>query len=211
MLLITVVGVGLALDLVSKSWAFDHVAAEPVILNYEDIMSGGNPIPYHDGVRVLSPDLLDFRLVLNRGAVFGIGQGRRLAFVAFTMIAIAIAVSVFGWWTRARSVIAHVAIGLILAGGIGNLYDRLAIGAVRDFLHMFPRRDLPLGLSWPRGDTGIFPWVFNVADAELLVGMGMLLVFVHLSDRIARQQALVAKDDVITDSPSASEERPEEE
>lgn len=184
--LLLVVVVGLVLDLWTKQWAFDEVAGTPVQLVYSDIIDGANPIPWHDGMKVVSPDLLDFRLVLNRGAVFGIGQGRRVAFVLFTGIAIVVAVVVFGWWTRARAHLAHVAIGLILAGGLGNLYDRLAIGAVRDFLHLFPRRDLPFGISWPGGTTEIFPWIFNLADVELLVGMALLLIHAQLMDRKAR-------------------------
>ena len=92
-------------------------------------------------------------------------------------------VAVFGWWTQARSHLAHVAIGLILAGGLGNLYDRVVIGAVRDFLHMMPRWELPLGLAWPGGTTEVFPWVFNVADVLLLLGMTLLLIHVHFVDR----------------------------
>ena len=110
-----------------------------------------------------------------------------MAFVVFTMLAIGVALAVFGWWTRAKSSLAHVGIALILAGGIGNLYDRVSVGAVRDFLHMLPRRELPLGLSWPGGSTEIFPWVFNVADVELLAGMTLLLIHAHLVDRRQRR------------------------
>jgi len=205
-----VVCVGLAADLISKDWAFRTVAANPVILDYEDVVSGKGQIPFHDGVRALSPNLLDFRLVLNRGAVFGIGQGQRLAFVVFTLVAIGVALSVFGWWTRSKAILAHVAIGLILAGGLGNLYDRLMIGAVRDFLNMLPRRDLPFGISWPQGDTSVFPWVFNVADVELLVGMSLLLIYVHLSDRKARLALKESEEKPVTESNQASEGHPGE-
>ena len=159
------------------------MAGEPVQLEYDEIVAGAFTIPWHEGQRVLPSDLLDFHLVLNRGAVFGIGQGRRAIFVGFTLIAVGVAVAVFGWWTQARSHLAHVAIGLILAGGLGNLYDRVVIGAVRDFLHMMPRWELPLGLAWPGGTTEVFPWVFNVADVLLLLGMTLLLIHVHFVDR----------------------------
>ena len=210
LILIVVVSLGLAADLISKEWAFRTVTSEPMVLDYEDVVSGNAQIPFHDGVRVLSPNLLDFRLVLNRGAVFGIGQGQRLAFVAFTLVAIGVAVSVFGWWTRSRALLAHLAIGLILAGGLGNLYDRLMIGAVRDFLNMLPRRDLPFGISWPQGDTSVFPWVFNVADVELLIGMSLLLIYVHLSDRKARLALKASEEKSIKGSNQASEGHPEE-
>ena len=181
--LLLVLVTGLWLDLASKSWSFAVVAGEPVQLEYDEIVAGAFTIPWHEGQRVLPSDLLDFHLVLNRGAVFGIGQGRRAIFVGFTLIAVGVAVAVFGWWTQARSHLAHVAIGLILAGGLGNLYDRVVIGAVRDFLHMMPRWELPLGLAWPGGTTEVFPWVFNVADVLLLLGMTLLLIHVHFVDR----------------------------
>ena len=53
-----------------------------------------------------------------------------------------------------------VALGLILGGTIGNLYDRLVFGGVRDFLYFYK-------IEWP---------VFNVADCCLVVGAGVLLV-----------------------------------
>jgi signal peptidase II len=167
---------GLALDLATKSWAFRTVAGQPVELPYDEI--AGNPsyrLPWHQGVQALPADLLDFRLVLNHGAVFGMGQQRRPVFIAFTAIAVVSAVGVFGWWTTSRATWAHVGIALVLAGGLGNLHDRLVFGAVRDFLHMTPRWQLPFGLRWPGGSGELFPWVFNVADVLLLAGMALLL------------------------------------
>jgi signal peptidase II len=208
-LLVTVLVLGLVLDLASKDWAFRTVAGDPVELSYEPVVEGSFTIPWHPGVQAIAPDLLDFRLVLNRGAVFGIGQGRRFAFVAFTMIAIGVAIAVFGWWTRSRSWIAHLAIGLILAGGLGNLYDRVAVGAVRDFLHMLPRRELPMGISWPGGSTEVFPWVFNIADVELLAGMALLLIHVQLADRRERLLSTTTPDSDPAESKPADAARSE--
>jgi lipoprotein signal peptidase len=53
-----------------------------------------------------------------------------------------------------------VALGLILGGTVGNLFDRLVFGGVRDFLYFYK-------IDWP---------VFNVADCCLVVGAGILLV-----------------------------------
>jgi signal peptidase II len=84
---------------------------------------------------------------------------------------------------------AHVAIGLILAGGIGNLYDRFFYGAVRDFLHMLPGWSLPSGWKWPGNSTSdVFPWVFNVADVMLLVGMALYIVVSFREDRRVRRE-----------------------
>jgi signal peptidase II len=138
---------------------------------------------------VVGPDLLDLRLVLNHGAVFGIGQGRGPVFIGFTVLAVATSLWVFGRHTGARSHLSHVGLALVLAGGLGNMVDRVSVGAVRDFLHLFPRRELPFGLHWPGGSNEWFPWVFNVADMELIAGMVLLMVAIQLSERRARAAA----------------------
>lgn len=184
--LLATFAIALALDLWTKDWAFRTVADRPVTLRYEDV--AGNPsysLPWHAGVRAVPPDLLDFRLVLNHGAVFGIGQGRGALFIAFTVLAVGTALWVFGRHTSSRSHMSHVGLALVLAGGIGNMVDRVSVGAVRDFMHLFPRRELPFGLHWPGGSDEWFPWVFNVADMELIAGMCLLMLAVHLSDRRA--------------------------
>ena len=176
--------VALVADLWSKSAAFECVASSPIVLAPREVVADPSfRIPWHGGVQALSPDLLDFHLVINHGAVFGIGQNARGLFVGFTVIAVAVGVFIFGWWTRARSVWAHIAIGLILAGGLGNLYDRLTFGAVRDFLFIFPRRHLPFDLHWPGGSSELFPWVFNIADVLLLAGMALLIFHSRKEDQ----------------------------
>lgn len=130
-------------------------------------------------------DLLDFRLVLNSGAVFGIGAHQRWFFVTFSAVAIAVAVWIFGWRTNVRDHLLHIGIALILAGAIGNLWDRLMFGRVRDFLHMLPGWKLPFGLAWPGGNAEMWPWIFNVADVMLLAGMAVVLVAMRGADRRA--------------------------
>jgi lipoprotein signal peptidase len=77
--LLGVLIIGLALDLGTKYWSFDRVAGQPVLLDRDKLLADRtyNPIPQHDGVRVLPGRLLDFRLVINRGAVFGPHRGQR--------------------------------------------------------------------------------------------------------------------------------------
>ena len=175
--LVVICLLGISLDLWSKHWAFQNIAAGPVHLDREAILADPDwKPPWHEGVDVLPYGLLDFDLVMNHGAVFGIGQESRLVFVVFTIVAVLVATCIFAFWTRARSRWIHVGIGLILAGGIGNLYDRLTYGAVRDFLHLAPEWNLPFGWHWPNGSPEIFPWVFNVADVLLLTGMAILIL-----------------------------------
>lgn len=186
LVLLATFAASLSLDLWSKYWSFEHVASEPVALTPGLLVEDPDyRLPWHPGIEVVPPDLLDFHLVLNRGAVFGIGQHRRGVFIALTVVAIVAGLSVFAGWTDRRSRLSHVAIGLVLAGGVGNLYDRFVYGAVRDFLHMLPRRHLPFDLSWPGGSTELFPWVFNVADVLLLAGMSLLMIQAFRADRAA--------------------------
>lgn len=174
-----VTALGVAADLLSKAVAFRTIAGAPVVFTREDVLALrpweiGRLVPHHRPITVV-PHLLELQLVLNPGAVFGIGPGRRWFFVAFTGIAVAFALWVFAHWTTARGRLAHVALALVLAGGLGNLYDRLTYGCVRDFLHPLPGVRLPFGLAWPGGATELWPWVSNVADAFLLVGIALLL------------------------------------
>ncbi|MCH2153207.1 MAG: signal peptidase II [Phycisphaerales bacterium] len=205
--LLSIITVGLVADLTSKSWAFETVAGTPVTVSRHALLdnSGYNPIPPHEGVVAIPGRLLNFHLVLNSGAVFGIGSDQRVFFICFTLIAVSVALYIFGWQTDRRSRLAHVGIALVLAGALGNLWDRLLIGRVRDFLHMFPGRELPFGLNWPGGGTEIFPWVFNVADVLLLTGMAVLLIHLHLSDRRIRREAIAAKQQSSSTPPPPAE------
>ncbi len=170
--------IGLVADLWSKSYAFAHVAGLPVVIQRRHVLTVsdlGYLIPQHEPVTVVDR-VLEFTLVLNPGAVFGIGAGQRWFFVVFTVIACMVAMLLFVRWTRPKDWMAHAGFGLIIAGGIGNLYDRLVFACVRDFIHPFPGVRLPLGLGWPGGTNELWPYVSNVADALLIVGIGMLMI-----------------------------------
>jgi signal peptidase II len=180
--------VALATDLASKHWAFANIGPAPVIVNREEVLAIARVdpgqisrvIPRHDPMTVI-PHVLELTLVLNSGAVFGMGQGQRWAFMVFTTLAIAAAVGVFAYWTRAKDRWAHAAIGLLIAGGIGNFYDRLVYGCVRDFIHPLPGVPWPFGLKL-MGRVEIWPYVSNVADAFLLVGIAILAFFLWRHD-----------------------------
>jgi len=178
--LLTFLLAGLIGDLWSKHAAFAGIASQPVVIRRADVLSLPSSqinrlVPTHEPV-VVATRLLELKLVLNPGAVFGIGAGKRAVFVLFTIGAVGFGLWVFARWTRARDWWSHAALGLILAGGLGNLYDRVTLGCVRDFLHPLAGVTLPFGLAWPGGDRQVWPYVSNVADALLLVGIGVLMV-----------------------------------
>src|SRR5262249_41891461 len=100
---------------------------------------------------------------VNHGALYGLGNKHSgLANGCFAAVSLLSAVAI-GWWGTRPSVrrdwILSLALGLILGGTIGNLFDRVVFGGVRDFLH------------WYLFD---FP-VFNVADSCLVCGACLLL------------------------------------
>ena len=77
----------------------------------------------------------------------------------------------------------HIALALILSGALGNLYDRVMFGLVRDMLWLFPGVNLPFGLHWPQGSDQLYPWVFNIADMALLFGLGIILILLWGDDK----------------------------
>ena len=179
--LLVMLGAGLTADLTSKSWSFRNVADVPVVLEQSRLLEDPfyNPIPRHESKSILPWNLLHLQLVINRGAVFGLGSDKRIFFIVFTIVAILAGLFVFGRFTQHRHRLAHIALGLILAGGLGNLYDRIMYGVVRDFLHMLPEWNLPFSWRWPGGAPSVFPWVFNVADVLLLIGIGLLMIHIN--------------------------------
>ncbi|HZW05906.1 MAG TPA: signal peptidase II [Phycisphaerales bacterium] len=191
--LIAVVVIGLAADLGSKWWAFEKIADQPVHVDRAQVLEYGprrlgELLPAHRPVTVV-PHVLDLSLVLNPGAVFGIGAGQRWFFVVFTVAAMVAGVALFAVGTRARQTAAHVAIGLLISGGLGNLYDRLAYGCVRDFLHPLPGVKWPFGITTPWSGEQIWPYVSNIADLWLIVGIGMLVVILWRSDKAEQKAA----------------------
>lgn len=194
-LFIAVFSLGFTSDISSKIMAFRHVADEPVMVNRELLLTSPNwQPPPHDSVIVI-PNILNLRLVLNPGAVFGIGPGQRWFFVVFTIIAMGIGLVLFAVRTRAGDYISHIAIACILAGAAGNLYDRLLYGAVRDFLNMLPDVKMPFGWHWPGGSPEVFPWVFNVADMLLLLGIGLLMIRINQVDKQYRSEKKAGDND----------------
>ena len=119
-------------------------------------------LPRYVGAALLSGGVLTvLRLVFNEGAAWGVLAGRQwlLSAVSAAMLAVL-------WWNRrelAAARTARIAAG-VLAGGIaGNLVDRVFRGRVVDFLD-FHWREL---YHYP---------TFNVADAAICAGVGLLLL-----------------------------------
>lgn len=190
---------GLVADLGSKELAFRNIAEQPFRPNRTQVLhllkEAPNEImilvPRHEPVTVIA-GVLDFQLVLNAGAVFGAGQGKRWFFIGFTVVALLFAMTLLLRWTSRRDWVAHVAVGLVASGGIGNLYDRVVYGCVRDFIHPLPGMKLPFGLTWPHGSDEVWPYISNVADAILLIGIGVLMIKLWRGEKARKPAAPAA-------------------
>jgi signal peptidase II len=194
----------IAADLVTKWLAFEHVAQVPLHLsrdpddgstivqqrhpdgsltplNRDDGQSPASAIPNHPGVTVV-PGVFSLRLTINQGAVFGVGKGKQVFFAVVSVIAM-IAIPIFFYRSDARARWLHVCLALILGGAAGNFYDRIRFNGVRDMCYLFPGVKLPFGLSWPGGNREVYPWIFNIADAALVVGVILGLIISWHADR----------------------------
>ncbi len=100
---------GLVVDLWSKQWAF------------QTLRQGGQ--------RTLIPDVLELHTTLNPGALFGIGAGRTEVFLIASVVALVLVVWMFAQSPRQRW-LTHFALGAILAGALGNMYDRAFVDLV---------------------------------------------------------------------------------
>lgn len=115
------------------------------------------------GSRIVLPGPVNLTLVFNYSTAFGLAPvSGELTRWGLTALNIALA-AVLGWVVVRRSMSRVTAAGLafLIAGAIGNAFDRIRFGAVIDFIDASK-----LG----------FVWVFNVADASVDVGIGLLLI-----------------------------------
>lgn len=113
------------------------------------------------GVTPILPPLLRFSLVWNRGFSFGLLSEFDLARWGLFAFSILVAAALAIWARRVHRPVPALGIGLIIGGAIGNAVDRVRYGAVVDFIDV----------------TRIgFPWIFNVADSAITVGVILLLL-----------------------------------
>ena len=123
-------------------------------------------------VTMVIPGFLGFNTVLNEGISFSIGEGGEWTqpiVIAITAVA-SIVIAVLICKIPKRRLLLRYALVLILAGAVGNLIDRIAIQAVRDFIYM---------------NFGFVDFSNNVADLEITVGAVMLIICLLFVDEEA--------------------------
>ncbi len=119
-------------------------------------------------------DVVQVWHVQNRGAAFSLLQGGSILFLVVSVLSLGM-VAYFHRVLRERSAWVHLVLGVVLGGTLGNFVDRLRQGYVTDWL------SVGIGdLRWP---------TFNVADSSLVVGIGILVLYLLLAGPDPREAA----------------------
>jgi signal peptidase II len=141
---------GMAFDLGTKAWIFRQI--------------GPPGSPAHSVVA----DILELRTSHNPGALWGFARGWAGSSLFFAVLSIVAAMAIFVWlffMGAAADLWLTIALALITAGALGNCYDRLAFGHVRDFVHFHV------------DSVGFDCAIFNFADNMLVLGaIGIILL-----------------------------------
>jgi len=135
-------------------WCIDRLVKFLVQTNY---------IP-GESLKVI-PKVFHLTYVLNPGAAFGLMAGRTWIFVVTAVLVVGGVI--YGQFRIPRKErITRMALGMIGGGALGNLYDRLVIGRVIDYL-----------------DFQIWPYVFNFADSMIVIGVGLLMLAIYREEK----------------------------
>lgn len=164
---LAVAGGLVALDLWSKTAIFQLLDAE-VLLREE-----GPPLLRSGPEIVLFPGFA-LEAAINLGAFNGMLANMRWLLLSISVVA-AVATLVVAAWPRRMPPAMTVALGLIAGGAIGNFYDRVVYGAVRDFVKWYAG-----DLVWPN---------FNIADSGIVVGVGLIIFLEIRNTRRERREA----------------------
>ena len=142
-LFVALAGGGAVLDLLTKWLAFTRIGLPPA-------------------KHVLWPGVFSLTTSFNRGALWGLGGGFPNANFLFAGLSIVAGALIVYWLFghgAGKDRLLTMALGLIMAGTIGNCYDRLFWGQVRDWIYF----EL---INWP---------IFNLADSMLVCGACVLM------------------------------------
>lgn len=114
---------------------------------------------------VLIKNFFSITYVKNTGAAWGIFSGHTEIFYPITLIA---AIAIIYYFVKSKSALSRLGLTLVFAGLLGNLFDRVTLFYVRDFLDF-----IIFGYDFP---------VFNVADMGVVIGMGCLLLEIIIEE-----------------------------
>ena len=179
-LFLAVAALSLAGDLLSKQWVFDSFLSQPELSKELAQLQPSSSVPTKKLMRDVAPRLqrqifpgVKFTLSTNPGIVFGNNLLPRWL-VNVVTVATILLIFVFFATSSARAWAMHLATAFILAGAIGNLYDRLFAVVALPVAGIEPIRNEVRDFI---DCSGLYyPYVFNVADVLLVLGVGIILV-----------------------------------
>lgn len=126
-------------------------------------LSGGASVHFIKGV-------VDFRYAENTGMAFSLFSGARWIFIAVTIVA-CVAAMWYIFSDKCKSLWLYWSIGVIIAGGIGNLIDRVFYGLVIDFIE-------PTFMNFA---------IFNIADCAVTLGAASLVLYL-ICDSVKKEK-----------------------
>jgi signal peptidase II len=150
----------IVLDQLTKAW----VLSIPDVASVEQI-----PVGYI--FAEIWPPILRFTFVQNTGVSFGLFGGGEARWM-LTIFSVVVSVGLAWWATQSNRRLLITAIGFVMGGALGNVIDRIRFGYVVDFIDF--------------SGTGVFPWVFNIADSAITIGVVLLIIDSLLSDKAAK-------------------------
>lgn len=108
------------------------------------------------------PNILEIQAIHNKGGAFGVGQGNIVMFIVTNLVVLGLIIRFICLQKDFMDNSTLYILCVILAGGFGNLIDRILRGYVVDFINVFPKLNLP---------------IFNLADIYITLGW-IFLAFV---------------------------------
>lgn len=154
LLFASIAGLGFLLDIGTKAWVF----------SLPDLRAGE--------IRWLWTDHVGIQLSRNLGALFGIGQGKVWLFAALSSVALVAIPTWLFWFRAARDRLITFALGCVMAGVLGNLFDRIGLSGETLGGSVYAVRDWIL---WQANDRWRWP-NFNIADSLLVVGACLMVL-----------------------------------
>ena len=139
MIYIIIIILGLILDRLSKVYAINNFIENPI-----------------------EGPLINLTYLENRGAAFGILQDKRLFFLLITIAIVCYLLYYFYKSYKTNPTILNISLSMIIAGALGNFYDRLINGYVVDFIE-FSFFNFP---------------VFNIADIFVTLGCALMIIYI---------------------------------
>lgn len=159
---------GIALDQASKAWIMANIPVGST------------------GITVI-PGLLSIVHARNPGAAFGLFSDfayRHQLFLLLTLVAVVVILDLVRKLPPTDRLMS-VSLGLISAGAVGNVIDRLRFSCVVDFIRVYT--DHPSLSKWLVDLVGTNEWPsFNVADSALVVGVGLFVIHHFVFERKAK-------------------------